>query len=179
VKGYQHFAGRALTALKAIDLCRHFLRDYEVRVFAPFPEVRAEAERLALERRVNITCLPEQVPHPEILRLHGSARASVAVSMADGISTSLLEAMAMGSFPIQTNTACADEWIVDGESGFVVHAENPYQIAHRLSVALTDDGLVDRAAENWQVVGQKADRATIRDQVQQAYAAVRERHAAP
>ena len=177
VKGYQHFAGRALTALQAIDLCRPFLQGYEVRVFAPFPEVRAEAERLAVERGIKITCLPDQVQHEEILRLHGSARASIAISIADGISTSLLEAMAMGSFPIQTSTACADEWIEDGTSGFIVHPDNPYQIAHCLSLALTDDALVDRAAErNWEVIGRKADRAKIEDQVRSAYSQVREQH---
>jgi hypothetical protein len=58
-------------------------------VFAPFPEVRAEAERLAVERGISINCLPDQVPHDKILRLHGSACASIAISIADGISTSL------------------------------------------------------------------------------------------
>ena len=55
-----------------------------------------------------------------MLRLHGRARVSIAISIGDGISTALLEAMAMGSFPIQTCTACADEWIIDGKSGFIV-----------------------------------------------------------
>lgn len=177
VKGYEHFAGRALTALKAVDLCRHFLRDYEVQVFGAFPEVRAEAARLASERGIRISCLPDHAPHQDILRLHGSARVSIAISIADGISTSLLEAMAMGSFPIQTCTACANEWIEDGQGGFIVDPENPYQIAHRLSVALTDDALVDNAAtENWNVITQKADRALIQSEVQRAYDRVIRRH---
>ncbi|MGO9392733.1 glycosyltransferase family 4 protein, partial [Rhodoblastus sp.] len=146
VKGYQHFAGRALTALQAIDHVRERLGDYRVCIFSPFPKVRQEAERLRSQRGVDVECLPEHVPHAEILRLHGSARVSMAISVGDGISTALLEAMAMGSFPIQTCTACADEWIVDGKSGFIVRPDDIEQIADRLLRALDDDELVDSAA---------------------------------
>jgi hypothetical protein len=37
IKGYQHFAGRGLTALKAIELCRGDFSGYELKIFAPFP----------------------------------------------------------------------------------------------------------------------------------------------
>ena len=146
VKGYQHFAGRALTALQAIDLAKEHLAGYQVQIFSPFPEVRREADRLRAERGIEIHCLPEQVPHQDILRLHGSARVSIAISIGDGVSTALLEAMAMGAFPIQTCTACADEWIEDGRSGFIVQPDDVEQIRRCLITALTDDELVDRAA---------------------------------
>ena len=112
----------------------------------PVLEVRLEADRLRNQRDIDVTCLPDQVPQEEILRLHGSARVSVAISIGDGISTALLEAMAMGSFPIQTCTACAEEWIVDGKSGFIVRPDQPEQIAQSLAAALSDDKLVDDAA---------------------------------
>ena len=173
VKGYQHFAGRALTALKAIDLVRDELRNYCVCVFSAFPEVREEAERLRSQRAINIQCLSEQVPHEDILRLHGRARVSIAVSVGDGISTALLEAMAMGSFPIQTCTACADEWIVNGESGFIVHPDNLEQIANRLKVAVTDDELVNTAATiNLQKIVGSASREAVAAQVNSAYARI-------
>lgn len=146
VKGYQHFAGRALTALKAIDIAREQMTDYRIRVYAAFPEVRQEVDRLRNQREIDVVCMPEQVPQEEILRLHGSARVSVAISIGDGISTALLEAMAMGSFPIQTCTACAQEWITDGRSGFIVRPDDPEQIAQSLAAALNDDLLVDEAA---------------------------------
>ena len=91
VKGYQHFAGRALTALRAIDIAREHVIGYQIRVFAPFPEVRREVDRLRSRHGIDIICLPDQVPQEEILQLHGSARISLAISIADGISTSLLK----------------------------------------------------------------------------------------
>ena len=75
-----------------------------------------------------------------------SQRRCIAVSVTDGISTSMLEAMAMGAFPIQSNTACADEWFTDGVGGFLVDPNDVDIIAARLSHALCDDNLVDTAA---------------------------------
>ncbi len=48
------------------------------------------------------------------------SRANIGFSKSDGISTSLLEAMTMGAFPIETGTACASDWIQDGVSGAIV-----------------------------------------------------------
>src|SRR5262249_25076316 len=85
--------------------------------------------------------------HEEMLRLHGRARMSIGVNITDGVSTSFLEALVMGSFPIQTCTACADEWIQNGETGFIVSPDDPEGIAQAIRKAATDDQLVDRAAE--------------------------------
>jgi glycosyltransferase involved in cell wall biosynthesis len=170
LKGYQHFAGRALTALRALELCGSRLDGYEIKVFSPFPEVISEVDRLNAIGSFRIACLPEQVPHEEILSLHGSARISIAISAADGISTALLEAMAMGSFPIQTCTACASEWIVDGESGFIVPPDDPAEIARKIVRALEDDALVDRAAAiNAQTIQDRANSSQIKGAVVEAY----------
>jgi hypothetical protein len=170
IKGYQHFAGRALTALKAIEICHDHLSGAELKIFTPYREVEAEAERLKQLHGLRISCLPEIVPHEEILKLHGSARISIGISIADGISTSLLEAMAMGSFPIQTSTACASEWIEDGKSGFIVEPDDPETIADRIVRAVTDDELVDRAAElNLQKIRQHGNSDVVRRLVQSAY----------
>jgi len=92
------------------------------------------------------------------------------LSISDGISTSLLEAMAMGTFPIQSYTACADEWIVDGQSGFIVPPEDPQVVAEALRRALTDDLLVNRAAElNSQTIAQRLDNSIIKPQVIKMY----------
>jgi hypothetical protein len=174
VKGYQHFAGRALTALRALELCGASRLDgYHVKVFSAFPEVVTEVERLNRTGNFRITCLPEHVSHEEILSLHGSARISLAISVADGISTALLEAMAMGSFPIQTCTACADEWIVDGESGFIVSPDKPDEIAEKIAKALQDDALVNRGAQiNEETIRDRANASQIKVAVVEAYRAL-------
>jgi glycosyltransferase involved in cell wall biosynthesis len=92
------------------------------------------------------------------MELQSKARISIGLSISDGISTSLLEAMAMGSFPIQSYTACANEWIEDQISGFIVPPEDPEIIEQAIRKALADDNLVDSAAEaNYLTIAQKAD----------------------
>jgi glycosyltransferase involved in cell wall biosynthesis len=81
-----------------------------------------------------------------MLRLYGRARVYIGLSISDAISTSLLEAIVMGAFPIQSCTACADEWVVDGKTGLIVPPEDPEVVAAALHRALTDDSLVDNAA---------------------------------
>ena len=75
------------------------------------------------------------------------ARAVVGVGISDGISTTLLEAMAVGTLPIQSCTACADEWIEHGRSGFIVSPHDTGAIAEAIIQATSDDALVDNAAE--------------------------------
>ncbi|MCK7479362.1 MAG: hypothetical protein M0C28_19910 [Candidatus Moduliflexus flocculans] len=54
--------------------------------------------------------------------------------------------MVMGTFPHQSNTSSADEWIVDGRTGFIVPPEDPEQIAQAIRKAVAEDELVDNAA---------------------------------
>ena len=172
VKGYQHFVGRALAVLEALDRVREELLPFEVVVHSPAPEVEGAAAALRA-KGMEIRCLPAQVPQEEILALHGRARLSVANSLCDGISTSLLEAMAMGAFPVQSRTACADEWLEDGVTGLLTDPEDVEGIAAALRRALTDDALVDAAApRNAACIAGGADRERLRATVRAAYAAL-------
>jgi glycosyltransferase involved in cell wall biosynthesis len=78
--------------------------------------------------------------------------------------------MAMGAFPIQSNTACTGEWITEGVSGFAVPPEDPQIVADAIRIALKNDALVDEAARiNQQVVTERLDRRKIKVQVIQMY----------
>jgi glycosyltransferase involved in cell wall biosynthesis len=85
------------------------------------------------------------------------------LSISDAISTSLLEAMVMGSFPIQSWTACADEWIEDGRTGLLVPPDDPEAVEAAIRNALSNDGLIDRAAEeNLRTATLRLDQERIR-----------------
>ena len=139
IKGYQSWAGRALVALKALELCADALAGYKIKLYLTSEDVRIAAELLAQDTGLDIECLPGGQPHDDIMRLLGSARVYMGVSISDAASTSMLESMAMGAFPIQTCTACADEWIEHGRSGFIVPPDDPQAIADCLRRAVTDD----------------------------------------
>ena len=144
VKGYHGWSSRALAALDAVERCSADLAGYTVNVYSASPVVVQRVRQM--QQTIPTINIVPPTNHAAILDLFGAARVYLGVSVTDGISTSMLEAMAMGAFPIQSNTACADEWFTDGVGGFLVDPNDVDTIAARLSHALCDDNLVDTAA---------------------------------
>ena len=100
--------------------------------------------------------------HDDVLAMHGRARASISLAESDAICTSFLEAMVMGSFPIQSDTGCAQAWAEHGRTAMFVSPGDPEEVAAALRIALTDDELVDRAAEeNALTAAARLDRETV------------------
>ena len=148
VKGYEGWVGRASAALQALELAALDLAGHDTVVYSANTKTERLARALAARTGLDITVHPKRaLSHQQMMDLFASARAYVGISLSDGISTSLLEAMVAGAFPIQTNTSCADEWIVDGTTGMIVDAGDVEGIATALRRALTDDDLVDSAAK--------------------------------
>ncbi len=165
LKGYQGWSGRALVGLRAIALCARELRGYRVAIYSASTEVKIAAELVAQSTGIPIDLIP-QCSYDEMLGLYGRSRIYIGLGISDAISTSLLEAIVMGAFPIQSCTACADEWIVDGEMGLIVPPEDPEPVAAAIRRALSDDALVDRAAEfNFRLAKERLDEKVIRPQV--------------
>jgi len=169
LKGYQGWSGRALVGLRAIELCADALSGYRIAIYMASPEVRVAAELTSKKTGIPIDVVPH-CSHEEMMHIHGQARIYVGLNISDAISTSLLEAIVMGAYPIQSCTSCADEWIVDGESGFIVPPEDPEPIAAAIRKALSDDELVNRAAEiNWKTAESRLDENIIRPQAVAMY----------
>lgn len=146
LKGYQGWAGRALVGLRAIEMAADLLQDYQVLVYLASPEVELKAELVSEATGIPIRVVPK-CSHDDMLRLHGRARISIGLSISDAISTSFLEALVMGSFPIQSNTSCANEWIEHGRTGLLVPPEDPDVVAEAIRRAVSDDELVNTAVE--------------------------------
>lgn len=176
LKGYEHFAGRALLGLQALALCADVLQGYTILIYSASPAVVKAARLLTEQQDLIIQILPPSTDHNVMLAFHAKARLSIGLSISDAISTSLLEAMVMGSFPIQSCTACADEWLEHGVSGAIVPAEEPEIVAMWIRKALADDALVNRAAElNWQTALNRLDDKTLRQQSIAIYEAIASR----
>ncbi|MFH0816514.1 MAG: glycosyltransferase [Methanobacteriota archaeon] len=164
LKGYQGWAGRALVGVEAIERCADVLGDYEVVVYVAAPEVAAAAESFSKRKGIPVRIVPLGSPHTEILRGHGMARISIGLSMTDGLPSSIMEAMAMGSFPIQSNTACADRCISHGKTGMLVPPEDCGAVEEAIRFALSNDKLLDDAAEiNLKLVEARMDMRMLRD----------------
>lgn len=165
IKGYQHFAGRALTSLAVLEKLSDQLKDYEIVLYsigeAPYQRARDLSARGVLNFK-----LVGYAGHDEMLQMFSAARIYMGISISDAISTSVLESMATGCFPIQTDTSCCEEWFDDGRGGFIVPANDFGLICDRFATALSDDELVDQASQvNWSVVTTRLDKNIIQQQV--------------
>jgi glycosyltransferase involved in cell wall biosynthesis len=171
IKGYTNFVGRADIALDAVRLLGSEIAGYEVVVYSATLKAQQLVRRIRKTTEINIRSIPKKkLSHREMIALFSSARVYVGVSESDGISTSMLEAMATGCFPIQTTTACVDEWIEDGVSGLFIADIDANSIAELLVKALSDDSLVDSAATINQVsASKKLDQTVISKVVSEYY----------
>jgi glycosyltransferase involved in cell wall biosynthesis len=170
VKGYQHFYGRALVALKAIELCASGLAGYRVALFGVSGvDVELATREAARRTGLRIEIVPRSA-HRVMLEMQAQARVCMSLSITDGACTSFLEALAAGAFPVQSNTGCSAEWSKQGEGALFVDPDDPHDVAAALQRAITDDVLVDRAAAvNWQPVLAGLDHERIRARVLARY----------
>jgi hypothetical protein len=98
----------------------------------------------------------------EISQLFKSSRVYIGASRSDGISTSFLEAIVFGCYPIQTTTSCASEWVSLGTKASLV-GQSADEISRELKKALKNDALVDWAfKENQLVAKEKLDAEIVR-----------------
>jgi len=145
VKGTQDIVRRGLVALRALERCADCLADFEIYLYSSNEITQAAAELFYSQTGKKINILNE-ISHNEMLVLNKEARINICINKSDGLPNSMLEAMMMGTFPIQSNTSIAEEWITHGQTGMLVPAEDPEMIERAIREALTNDALVDNAA---------------------------------
>lgn len=170
VKGKQDFAGRALYAIDAIArVDKDLLQKYTIAIYSASDDVIIAARLFSLESGIRVEIIPS-TSHEDVLRWHGRARIYIGISISDAIATSLLESIVMGSFPIQTCSSCADEWIEHGVTGMIVSYNNSDEITQAINRALIDDTLVNSADEkNWKTAIERLDTSSIKPNVVKMY----------
>jgi glycosyltransferase involved in cell wall biosynthesis len=125
VKGYENFWGKALVVLDALKGISDELQEYEVVFFGSDKSLIEKANLASENSNLKVTAIASGgLSHDQVLDLLSESEIYIGHSLSDGISTSMLEAMAMGAIPIQTCTSCADEWITDQKTGFIVPPNN-------------------------------------------------------
>ena len=161
IKGYTGFVGRALLSIKACELVAEHLRDYEVVIYSASFKARIRALKLRHIHKVQVTIVIKRTPHHRMIQLFSEARIYIGISLSDGISTSLLEAMAVGCYPIQTDTSCASEWLPN-KSFQTISDISINSISAALKRALTHDSEVDTIAlSNMATIEARADSVKI------------------
>lgn len=127
IKGYQGKHGKCIEVLKAIEHLKEELENYRIIIFGAGRETKEYVESSRLSAWPNLKCL-QNIPRKEVLQLMGKSRFYIGNSTSDGRPNTLLEAIVMGAFPIQSNPGGATaEIIEDKKNGILI--QNPTDTA--------------------------------------------------
>jgi hypothetical protein len=150
VKGGHGNYGQGHLAFQAIARCADLLEGWEICTYQANSEVARRYDELAAShgvRHASVSTLDRSTSHDDHLAMHGRARVSIGFNRSDGLSASFVEAMAMGSFPVQSSSTCGHEVTTPDRGALFVSPSDVGALTSAVRRALTDDGLVDSAAE--------------------------------
>jgi hypothetical protein len=148
VKTYGGTFGRGGLAIEAVGKVMESHSDLTVYFYSVTEDLLSKVLDLKSKfgARVSYSTLKKPISHRQLESIFAMSRIYVGCSISDGISTSFLEALTKGVYPIQTNTSCAGEWIDKGAVASLINLDIG-QLDKALNLAITDDKVVDFAAE--------------------------------
>lgn len=165
IKGYQDEIGQAINAILAIDKIVDKIQDFKIIIFSASPIIKDFCKKIRLSNKIQLEIIETNtaLSQKEIYRLFSKSRIFIGISKSDGISTSMLEAIALGAFPIQSNTSCGNEWIRNNISGFLVPWDDISIISNKILRAINNNILIEKSAKlNWTVIKKKGSDVKIK-----------------
>ena len=160
VKGYQGWAGLSHTVLRALVRARTKLKGFEIVVYSASIRTRLYCKYLGQRFGMTVLAYPKHHFNQNQMRsLFARSSIYIGASRTDGISTSALEAMNQGALPIQTNTSCSGNLIIDGITGFTpgaiedeifesIHSALELIVSDRKFIEQNEKTLQDYASES-------------------------------
>ena len=138
IKGY---GGQFGLGAIAIEVGMKLLKEFswiELVIVSVSPELETITKELVINypNRVQYWTIKSKLKHDEVLNLLRKSIIYIGASKSDGISTTFLESLVAGAYPVQTETSCAIEWTKKGFHASVVppNFESIYYAAkHALS----------------------------------------------
>ncbi|UZH56745.1 glycosyltransferase family 4 protein [Salinimicrobium tongyeongense] len=173
IKGYQHRFGRAKKILEALLLIKKVVENNKVIVFGANEEIQSFVDSEMSDWN-NVRVL-SAIGRDEVMKLMGESIIYIGNSISDGMPNTLLEAIIMEAFPIQSNPGGAtSELIQHGKNGFLI--ENPLnenEIAGHIKVALQDKNIIRKGIEfNTIYLKPKLERDYVQKQVLESYSLI-------
>ena len=163
-KAYGGDFGRGDLVVKSLSQILHRFSHTTVFLYSVTDDLVEMAEQLKAQfpERVRYSGRRSSLSPDQMRKLFLESRVYVGASRSDGISTSFLEALVTGCYPVQTNTSCANEWIAYGAKATLVGMDVAH-ITDALEFAITNDSLVDEAQqENSRVAASHLSEDVIR-----------------
>ena len=172
LKGYQHNFGKALIVIEAFKSMPISLANYRLEVFSAHSEVVDSCRELdQVFSEVKVHNRLTKLTQKDMMTMMGRGLLYIGNSISDGMPNTLLEAMIMGAFPLQSNPGgVTEEVIEDGKNGLLIASpENPAYIAERIEKALNDPKMISEAFNRNAELSQRWEFEKIKKDVLEAY----------
>jgi glycosyltransferase involved in cell wall biosynthesis len=169
VKGYQHTFGRALNVIKALHSIPEIVKTYEVVVFGAHSEV---IEYIALNQLEFKTFTRNELSQHEVMQLMGKSLIYIGNNISDGMPNTLLEAIIMNAFPIQSNPGNATSEVIDnGKNGLLIADPEDVKAIEGLIISAIENPLriASAAVMNTKIAREKLDEKNIRKEIISLY----------
>jgi glycosyltransferase involved in cell wall biosynthesis len=132
IKGYDDGVGKAIEILKAIEhISIELIKPFKIVVYSADDVVINYIKSSQFFNTIEVEIFSRYtfVKNEKLLELMGQSVIHIANSISDGMPNALLEAMAMGAFPIQSNPGnVTEEVVTHNKNGFLI--ENPLDVEH-------------------------------------------------
>ncbi len=171
VKGYQNKFGRCINVLEALKEIEDEIKDYKIIVFGATEEVLKFVDLPRFNKMKNLRIMG-LIGRGEVLELMGQSLIYIGNSISDGMPNTLLEAIIMESFPIQSNPGSATAEIIEhGKNGYLIeNPENSNEIAALIKKAVQNPGLLKSGIEfNSKYIKPKLERDYVKEKVLNRY----------
>jgi glycosyltransferase involved in cell wall biosynthesis len=173
IKGYGGVFGRADIPIKLIEQIAFEFPKVDFFIYSLTKELESIISGLSphLKQRVKVSQVRSRLKHNRIINEFMQSRIYVGCSESDGISTSFLESLITGAYPIQTSTSCASEWVSRGAICSIVPLDID-QVLQSIRQALQSNQLVDRASEeNFKIAQRYLNDEVIKEEALKFYKA--------
>tara|TARA_R110002012_G_scaffold91063_2_gene222066 strand:- start:2201 stop:3334 length:1134 start_codon:yes stop_codon:yes gene_type:complete len=175
IKGYDDGVGKAIEVLKAIEhIPIELIKPFKIVVYSADDVVVNYIKLSQFYNRIEVETFSRYsfVKNEKILKLMGQSALHIANSISDGMPNALLEAMAMGVFPIQSNPGkVTEEVVTHNKNGFLI--ENPLDVEHISAVikqALLNELLRESAQDyNVNFMAKNYKRSTLQPKIVTLY----------
>lgn len=144
IKGYEHRFGRAINSIKAMQQIPNELSNYEVVVFGAHKNVI----QYITENKLPFMVYDRHgLSHVQLLELFGKSLLYIGNSISDGLPNTLLEAIVMGAFPIQSNPGnVSSEIIENSKNGLLIEDPNNLnEIKNHIEFAIQNPQILKEA----------------------------------
>lgn len=169
IKGYQLLFGRALNVIKALENSFEHLANFEVVVFGAHKEVIDYIKEKNLPFK---TFYRTELSQLELIKLMGKSLIYIGNNVSDGMPNTLLEAIIMNAFPIQSNPGNATAEIIEHEkNGLLINDPNDLKNIESLILsAINNKNRIDEAAIiNTEIANQRLDYNKIQPKIVDLY----------